>query len=166
MRGATNYTGMGADPTKISTNAPLAGGDRTTTCTRTTALPFQPTPPLRGATFRSSFFRVYRINFNQRPPCGGRLLPLLRSKTGSNFNQRPPCGGRHQNHGHARLRSRFQPTPPLRGATAAHGVLQSVEVISTNAPLAGGDPERMQRLFDFVISTNAPLAGGDLILSE
>ena len=34
------------------------------------------------------------INFNPRPPCGGRPLLYLRQPAQKNFNPRPPCGGR------------------------------------------------------------------------
>ena len=56
-------------------------------------LPFQSTPPVRGATRRSAA-RPPRQYFNPRPPCGGRLYaPFIRSPR-THFNPRPPCGGR------------------------------------------------------------------------
>ena len=103
---------------------------------------FQPTRPLRGATWRrSTAAPTFTFHFNPRAPCGARLnntpgvvdytlfqptRPLRGATEAScliaslitDFNPRAPCG--------ARLDSTpdplgipigFQPTRPLRGAT-------------------------------------------------
>ena len=101
---------------------------------------FQPTPSLRRATSIADTAQIYHVDFNPRPPCGGRpslqrvpqppnlisthallaegdlLLPRLRDIL-QDFNPRPPCGGR--------------PTLSVSAPVLA--------IISTHALLAEGD---------------------------
>ena len=147
---------------RISTNAPLAGGD--------------PSP------LRVTYFPVISTN---APLAGGDLSMFLMVSVSLYFNQRPPCGGRRIWTGLTTAGMfLFQPTPPLRGATRAESIWTASQNISTNAPLAGGDVRRCRprwrgRNFNQrppcggrpnaicvghisqTISTNAPLAGGD-----
>ena len=124
---------------------------------------FQPTPPLRGATPGNHSGHILAPISTNAPLAGGDSTIHSFTVPHVDFNQRPPCGGRPGFMGLVFSSALFQPTPPLRGATTALTRSHPLVGISTNAPLAGGDgpvPEIMRRL---VISTNAPLAGGDLI---
>ncbi len=129
------------DIIKISTHAPLAGCDQTpfsavsraiknfnprTPCgvrqifntQSNTNQEFQPTHPLRGATFRAAGEIRHQKNFNPRTPCGvRRMTASLPTRSSRYFNARTPCGVRLTD---ADLRLddlKFQPTHPLRGAT-------------------------------------------------
>ena len=56
---------------------------------------FQSTPPVWGATEETvSTFKEFDINFNPRPPCGGRQVCNQHGRHDCYFNPRPPCGGR------------------------------------------------------------------------
>ena len=80
------------------------------------------------------------MNFNPRPPCGGRQNPgfdtvcklvfqstppvrgatrlhLAQRPEHRHFNPRPPCGGRRVYVGDGYTIEAFQSTPPVRGAT-------------------------------------------------
>ena len=80
---------------------------------------FQPTRPLRGATLRRFYYRLYRSefqptrplrgatgilqrqcaktqNFNPRAPCGARQLLHIVVTFNHDFNPRAPCGARQQ----------------------------------------------------------------------
>ena len=51
--------------------------------------------PRVGADRSEQSLRADNLNFNPRPPCGGRLHAIIDGVTRlSNFNPRPPCGGR------------------------------------------------------------------------
>ena len=79
------------------------------------------------------------------------------------FNPRPPRGGRlSTSAGFAPVRV-FQSTPPARGATVgAYCPLQVVD-ISIHAPREGGDlPLTNTQSVEFAISIHAPREGGDL----
>ena len=61
----------------ISTHAPLAGRDTVKLLFRAGMILFQPTRPLRGATF-SYLRKVWnRYDFNPRAPCGARLTVCI-----------------------------------------------------------------------------------------
>ena len=100
---------------------------------------FQPTRPLRGATF--GVLHSIRVNRFQptRPLRGATFLRIFI----------------------VQLCAKFQPTRPLRGATncACSGVIG--RIISTHAPLAGRDLDGERGYVLVTISTHAPLAGRD-----
>ena len=56
-----------------------------------------------------------------------------------NFNPRPPRGGRHVPPVYQREDWQFQSTPPSRGATLQRHMCGGEKEISIHAPLAGGD---------------------------
>ena len=121
--------------TDISTHAPLAGRDIPS---RSPPLPlalFQPTRPLRGATFSLSRTTQYLRFQPTRPLRGATPAPSCPWRCPPHFNPRAPCGAR--------------PYLPCRPPGTAR--------ISTHAPLAGRD--RVIEHSD--ISTHAPLAGRD-----
>ena len=41
---------------------------------------FQSTPPVRGATIAKGEEEIAKLNFNPRPPCGGRPLPRAKKR--------------------------------------------------------------------------------------
>ena len=124
----------------ISTHAPLAGRDGRARWYTIPKSVFQPTRPLRGATYDSSPKMAKRristhaplagrdcIAMEHRPeggqisthaPLAGRdfLLPVVRGWR-VYFNPRAPCGARQRSENHFTLSWKFQPTRPLRGAT-------------------------------------------------
>ena len=102
----------------ISTHAPLAGRDRRISFWARRITIFQPTRPLRGATFSLlEFVPLYDISTHA--PLAGRdwrsSNPKLRRIY---FNPRAPCGARLVRNNHSTSCIQFQPTRPLRGATA------------------------------------------------
>ena len=58
----------------ISIHAPREGGDIGSIESGQAALPFQSTPPARGATLLGRLSLGTSGDFNPRPPRGGRLL--------------------------------------------------------------------------------------------
>ena len=170
--------------TQISTHAPLAGRDSDTKSPKTGKKLFQPTRPLRGATYLSRDAACGRY-FNPRAPCGARLSVLWSpySKTisthaplagrdwrpassgsacRSNFNPRAPCGARHDRFAMIeRKKKRFQPTRPLRGATVSAEVSFWIDAFQPTRPLRGATALFLAIWAADCISTHAPLAGRD-----
>ena len=113
---------------------------------------FQPTRPLRGATWKKSYIPTSCAYFNPRAPCGARLRRISPSTTRRKFQPtRPLRGATHQSGPYLRW-SLFQPTRPLRGATRGRKSHHGQGGISTHAPLAGRDPgssSRRNKYFDF-----------------
>ena len=99
-----------APPRRISTHALLAEGDVSRMIATFFSALFQPTPSLRRAT----------------------ATRRLRGSTSLNFNPRPPCGGRPQPANNYAAGDTFQPTPSLRRATYA--TLQRPEAVLTFQP--------------------------------
>ena len=60
------------------------------------AIGFQSTRPVRGATNRNSRRAPARKDFNPRAPCGARPRPARARRRHGNFNPRAPCGARQQ----------------------------------------------------------------------
>ena len=79
---------------KISIHAPRVGGDVRAHHLRMVDIISIHAPRVGGDIMYKEIF-AQRLNFNPRPPCGGRphdyKLSALRD---TNFNPRPPCGGR------------------------------------------------------------------------
>ena len=145
---------------------------------------FQSTPSLRRATIAHHVPSGLGLDFNPRPPCGGRRHCQTPRPPLYNFNPRPPCGGRHYSaiysqasNGisiHALLAEGdisveidcpedepFQSTPSLRRATP-EGVDARVSVsISIHALLAEGDQPTGTAAACRTISIHALLAEGD-----
>ena len=128
----------------ISTHAPLAGRD----CSSTPA-------------------SRWRRDFNPRAPCGARLSPGLRYYGGrAGFQPTRPLRGATSSRTPSFTSRTFQPTRPLRGATAAPLGAVRPATISTHAPLAGRDCHAPQQRSTTFISTHAPLAGRDEIQTD
>ena len=100
----------------ISIHAPREGGDCSPAPALRVALPFQSTPPARGATTAVASYTVNYKDFNPRPPRGGRLWYYLGQHNGINFNPRPPRGGRRQCRRMTNpTGNNFNPRPPRGG---------------------------------------------------
>ena len=140
MRGATIDIYKKPANAKISTHAPLAGRDKPTSVSKRQTRTFQPTRPLRGATYDPSpFFWFYYISTHA------------------------PLAGRD---GRARWytipKSVFQPTRPLRGATPTVVSFLRRKVFQPTRPLRGATCSSVPSLCPRYISTHAPLAGRDM----
>ena len=81
-------------PGVVSTHAPLAGSDMKLGDTPSLFLAFQPTLPLRGATFLTAIRNAPSRSFNPRSPCGERQLKTSCASSTTSFNPRSPCGER------------------------------------------------------------------------
>ena len=151
---------------RISTHAPLAGRDGRARWYTIPKSVFQPTRPLRGATFFSSASVFISLYFNPRAPCGARLEKILFRVGTILFQPTRPLRGATSVFRFPLWRlHKFQPTRPLRGATSVTAPYSEAGNISTHAPLAGRD-ERLpfSPLALTQISTHAPLAGRDVLL--
>ena len=78
---------------------------------------FQSTSPVRGTTQARRPGICGYMNFNPRPPHGGRHMLLLPRVRDRDFNPRPPHGGRPSFSCPSICSSVFQSTSPARGTT-------------------------------------------------
>ena len=123
----------------ISTHAPRAGSDRSTTALRRTAR-----------------------HFNPRSPCGERLDAGRIVACKKVFQPTLPVRGATHFCTSVAFPSRFQPTLPVRGATQPVQLSGRLVCISTHAPRAGSDPQGIHHDITVnIISTHAPRAGSD-----
>ena len=87
-------------------------------CNGTWLLIFQPTRPLRGATFQAHPVFAQDDQISTHAPLAGRdTSSPSHSRRRMNFNPRAPCGARLTGHRLKITVRVFQPTRPLRGAT-------------------------------------------------
>ena len=100
---------------------------------------FQSTSPVRGTTPPAGIPASSDIDFNPRPPCGGRPLFLLYEVLRHDFNPRPPCGGRRTHRKSSPLLLLFQSTSPVRGTTRPAVFFHAKQHISIHVPRAGDD---------------------------
>ena len=103
---------------------------------------FQSTPPVWGATMQSCPCNRSLINFNPRPPCGGRRGDFSPGRDPEPFQSTPPVWGATD------IRPKgcytiliFQSTPPVWGATRFGFDSFPSTNISIHAPRVGGDIE-------------------------
>ena len=101
----------------ISIHAPHAGCDVSTNSSMNSALSFQSTHPMRGAT------QLQQIILSHPP----------------HFNPRTPCGVRPEKKGLSIFCQTFQSTHPMRGATYLRQLFPQLVFISIHAPHAGCD---------------------------
>ena len=78
----------------ISTHAPLAGRDRVNAFIFRHILEFQPTRPLRGATFSIATVRQQPFDFNPRAPCGARPCQCVHLPAYPRISTHAPLAGR------------------------------------------------------------------------
>ena len=79
------------------------------------------------------------INFNPRPPRGGRRSRQSGAFPGDDFNPRPPRGGRQGFYILLHQRLYFNPRPPRGGRRREHDRETKWLIISIHAPREGGD---------------------------
>ena len=167
---------------------PPRGGRRPCRRPKTAAgMPFQSTPPARGATRRTRLEPEQRpVHFNPRPPRGGRpkfqifleVCPIFQSTPPArgattesaqiknymnDFNPRPPRGGRLCDFADKNcVTSVFQSTPPARGATPCEFPNHPRHDYFNPRPPRGGRLGYGLVVVDEVsISIHAPREGGD-----
>ena len=147
----------------VSTHAPHAGSDARWFIRVIQRLQFQPTLPMRGATYNRGFRQWYSDRFNPRSPCGERLSSCFVCLVTQSFNPRSPCGERlHILHKLRKISTRFQPTLPMRGATAqSTDVYLSNEMFQPTLPMRGATSCSCSKNTTSLVSTHAPHAGSD-----
>ena len=79
---------------RISIHTPLAGSDFSSPSLFGSAIKFQSTLPLRGATCSNLHITISHFNFNPHSPCGERPCSTSPNGTGTYFNPHSPCGER------------------------------------------------------------------------
>ena len=176
---------------KISENfnfnpRPPRGGRRTANVAGMSTLPFQSTPPARGATAAvNEISHIRRISihapreggdawfcyffpafayFNPRPPRGGRRWGCKGLRPMHRFQSTPPArGATIVCYWQCDQRS-FQSTPPARGATWPFGCCMTAYDFNPRPPRGGRQQAQDQDLPGLVISIHAPREGGDFSL--
>ena len=82
---------------------------------------FQPTLPVRGATYDDLARAFAELISTHAPRAGSDAGCGIPWSAFSYFNPRSPCGERHPETGHVHWTIEFQPTLPVRGATRGAG---------------------------------------------
>ncbi len=110
------------DRSRFQPTLPMRGATYSTP-TNLRSRKFQPTLPMRGATLVALSTSPNCLAFQPTLPMRGATCPLL-ALTGSrsHFNPRSPCGERLRLASRPLGCCRFQPTLPMRGATATYCV--------------------------------------------
>ena len=117
MRGATGYKNVYRISGDISIHAPVRGATALTLVVVFATI-FQSTPPVWGATGPTSILRHFYVNFNPRPPCGGRRVgPGTCAVVHYISIHAPRVGGDGTVSCQSLRRLLFQSTPPVWGAT-------------------------------------------------
>ena len=92
---------------------------------------------------------------------GDSRMQSLQPRCTLNFNPRPPRGGRLFESFQKAAWEGFQSTPPARGATTQDDALSVSLRISIHAPREGGDYNGLNPTINRYISIHAPREGGD-----
>ena len=168
----------------VSTHAPLAGSDLPLASVAIPSRSFQPTLPLRGATWRSLAAPLGGVVSTHAPlagsdkmlsvpwdsayefqptlPLRGATTPTIRPlRLPICFNPRSPCGERPKRRRWRISPPCFNPRSPCGERRQRHDGHQRLRV-STHAPLAGSDRGWTELELAELVSTHAPLAGSDL----
>ena len=122
---------------------------------------FQPTRPLRGATRKVRKSSRDRIFQPTRPLRGATRSDRQTTRRCADFNPRAPCGARPMVGQLSMIVLKFQPTRPLRGATVAVAAGVVPPVFQPTRPLRGATGRIAWIHQPVRISTHAPLAGRD-----
>ena len=163
MRGATLFSCFCLISKGISIHAPHAGGDSGFHISIQPRGTFQSTPPMRGATGGLWIHRCKEKYFNPRPPCGGRLKPVVWISGVADFNPRPPCGGRLVVLWNTNEDFNFNPRPPCGGRPAPPYAFPRWRIFQSTPPMRGATNLSAQLMWLVPISIHAPHAGGDLV---
>ena len=94
---------------------------------------------MRGATLAERVYSGFVDISIHAPRAGGDYPYVYNMRSEIDFNPRPPCGGRRTKALILFKHMEFQSTPPVRGATAAGDTTIADNDISIHAPRAGGD---------------------------
>ena len=100
---------------------------------------FQSTPPAWGATHLSHLTIHYQRISIHAPRVGGDIEGIHADDDEVDFNPRPPRGGRPRKRVFVDMTQIFQSTPPAWGATKNTRRLIGIGLISIHAPRVGGD---------------------------
>ena len=140
MRGATDAGFPAAPKVRISIHAPHAGRDNLSRFALNTALRFQSTRPMRGATAAGRAPQPQAQHFNPRAPCGARPEGAVQHDRVILISIHAPHAGRDLIRAAVMANNlTFQSTRPMRGATSAAIRRRWDSRISIHAPHAGRD---------------------------
>ena len=118
--------------------------------------------PRVGGDYGDREFAHDQIISIHAPRVGGDAMPTISSTPNLDFNPRPPCGGRRcRRCRRPSARSHFNPRPPCGGRRPMDAQGGAVPGISIHAPRVGGDSGSKRTFAGFVISIHAPRVGGD-----
>ena len=88
---------------------------------------------------------LFFLNFNPRPPCGGRRYVNNRGYQQKYFNPRPPCGGRRRRKRQTRRMIIFQSTSPVWRTTRFIYDDDAIHIISIHVPRVEDDYHRLPK---------------------
>ena len=123
--------------------------------------------PREGGDASRSFFVRPSLDFNPRPPRGGRQFERTYSDAMWQFQSTPPARGATLQKCGRTIDSLFQSTPPARGATPTGRIIHNTRHNFNPRPPRGGRPILSHlRLLMPDISIHAPREGGDTVLQS
>ena len=123
---------------------------------------FQSTSPVRGTTQARRPGICGYMNFNPRPPHGGRHMLLLPRVRDRDFNPRPPHGGRRQANSRGRKNSPISIHVPRAGDDKATlRKLPTVTHFNPRPPCGGRLRRKLLPICFEGISIHVPRAGDD-----
>ena len=160
MRRATRTSRIATTVKDVSIHAPHAEGDMGATVGSVIPTKFQSTPPMRRATVRhrqdghQSQVSIHAPHA-EGDPCGDGA-----EEASGRFNPRPPCGGRLRPLVFSRFEESFQSTPPMRRATGSTASKRRTYLVSIHAPHAEGDWRTMRLSSSITCFNPRPPCGG------
>ena len=162
MRGATRSPpSRRCTPRNFNPRAPCGARHKSVVIVNS-AMIFQSTRPVRGATLLFLRLKLRRIHFNPRAPCGARPRRGTTTNSTTLFQSTRPVRGATTRKDILRHEWEFQSTRPVRGATMGQAAREADGWISIHAPRAGRDIYLVPQVgVLFVISIHAPRAGRD-----
>ncbi len=120
------------------------------------------TSPARGTTAKRIPRFFWRLNFNPRPPCGGRPEGSQVILSFYVFQSTSPAWGTTKNIQESRLKMIFQSTSPVRGTTIKSIYNALCSLYFNPRPPCGGRPaDFSRRAAEQKISIHVPRAGDD-----
>ena len=123
---------------------------------------FQPTLPLRGATF-CLFLSGRQFQVSTHAPLAGSDHGQLLHQGGEIVSTHAPLAGSDEFLDASGLFvAEFQPTLPLRGATGGIITDGEIKMFQPTLPLRGATSPALHRQQHVPVSTHAPLAGSDV----
>ena len=185
-RAGSDFGRCGVDHKRgISTHAPRAGSDILSLVAPHISVLFQPTLPVRGATFRSACWSICVSGFQptlpvrgatavyspcgtyhgistHAPRAGSDLVFLHFSRPVHYFNPRSPCGERRKDADIGTAPCIISTHAPRAGSDndAIYRAMDT-EQFQPTLPVRGATLTTLQVIIDIVISTHAPRAGSD-----